>query len=533
MADANDMDLVREYADRNSESAFAELVRRHINLVYSVALRFTGNSGDAQDVTQAVFIIFTRKAASLRQRTILTGWLYETTRLTAAGCLRTRARRQAHEQEAFMQSTLDQPGTDNVWRQLAPHLEAGMSRLAEHDRTLLALRFYENKTGAEAAALMGIREEAAHKRTARALEKLRKFFTKRGVTLSSVAIAGAVSANSVQAAPVGLTAKITAAATTIAGTAVTTTIVMTTLQKIAVTAALAVSVGVGIYQAKEAANARAEVQTLQQQQAPLAEQIQQLQRERDEATNLLARMAGESAKNQSDNNELLKLRAEVTRQKSVVNIESDPAFQQARLWLAKEDKLRQQFAEHPDQWIPEMKFLTSEDWLDQARKADLDSAAGIRCALSNIRVAAAFNFAQKINQALNTYMITHNQQLPESTSELDSYFRPPVDDADTILSRYEMLDSKELANPAYQGAAITQKTLVDHIDRAVLIGTKNVTSISTPNWPTVIPDELEPVVKAYADANNEGFLTFYDLEPYATTAAQKDALNKIISAANK
>ena len=82
MADVNDMDLMREYADRNSETAFAELVHRHINLVYSVALRYAGNSPDAQDVTQAVFIILAKKSAGLRQRTALTGWLYETTRFT-------------------------------------------------------------------------------------------------------------------------------------------------------------------------------------------------------------------------------------------------------------------------------------------------------------------------------------------------------------------------------------------------------------------------------------------------------------------
>jgi len=61
MADVNDMDLTRDYADHHSEPAFAELVGRHINLVYSVALRFTGNSADAQDVVQAVFVIFAKK----------------------------------------------------------------------------------------------------------------------------------------------------------------------------------------------------------------------------------------------------------------------------------------------------------------------------------------------------------------------------------------------------------------------------------------------------------------------------------------
>ncbi len=226
MADANDMDLVREFARHNSETAFAELVRRHLNLVYSVALRFTGSTGDAQDVTQAVFIILARKAAGLPARTVLTGWLYETTRFTAIRQLRTQARRRTHEQEATMQSTLDQSSTDQVWQQLAPHLEDAMSRLAERDRTLLALRFYENKTGAEAAAQLGIGEEAAHKRTARALEKLRKFFTKRGVNSTTEIIAGAISANSVSAAPVGLAKAVTVIAIAKGATASVSTLTL-------------------------------------------------------------------------------------------------------------------------------------------------------------------------------------------------------------------------------------------------------------------------------------------------------------------
>jgi RNA polymerase sigma factor (sigma-70 family) len=212
MPDAQDMDLVREFARHNSEAAFTELVQRHIALVYSVARRCTGNDGDAQDVTQAVFIILARKAAGLRERTLLPGWLYETTRFTAARLLRTNARRQTREQEAYMQSTLNEAGTADVWEKLSPHLEAAMSRLAERDRALLVLRFYQNKSGPEAAALMGIREDAAHKRISRALEKLRKFFTKRGVDSTASTIAETISANSVQAAPVALAKAVTAVA---------------------------------------------------------------------------------------------------------------------------------------------------------------------------------------------------------------------------------------------------------------------------------------------------------------------------------
>jgi RNA polymerase sigma factor (sigma-70 family) len=212
MPDANDMDLVREFARDHSEAAFTELVRRHLNLVYSVARRCTGNDGDAHDVAQAVFIILARKAAGLREKTLLTGWLYETTRFAAARLLRTNARRHAREQEAYMQSTLNEADNSAVWEKLSPHLEAAMDKLNAADRALLVLRFYENKSGPETAALMGIREDTAHKRVARAIEKLRKFFVKRGVALTATAIAGAVSANSVQAAPVGLAVTVTAAA---------------------------------------------------------------------------------------------------------------------------------------------------------------------------------------------------------------------------------------------------------------------------------------------------------------------------------
>ncbi len=130
-------------------------------------------------------------------------------------------------------------------------------------------------------------------------------------------------------------------------------------------------------------------------------------------------------------------------------------------------------------------------------------------------------------------MIAHNQQLPDSTGQLSGYFQPPVADADKILARYEMLNSEDRAKPEYQGAIIVQnqRTLADHIDTAALIGTNMVTGAPRLNFPAVIPDELMPVVKAYEEANHEGFLTAYDLEPYATTPAQKAALNKFMKAA--
>ena len=225
------MMLVREFAANQSETAFAALVERHIALVHSAALRQVGDTHLAEEITQAVFIILARKAASLGSKTILSAWLYRTTRYAAADALRARRRRQAREQEAHMQSILNQPDTDlshqsetaaEVWAQLAPLLDDALAELGETDRTALVLRFFENKTAREIAGALRMGEAAAQKRVARALEKLRAVFVKRGVTLTATVIAGAVTANSVQAAPVGLAA--TVAATAAKGTTVAATI---------------------------------------------------------------------------------------------------------------------------------------------------------------------------------------------------------------------------------------------------------------------------------------------------------------------
>ena len=214
MHDASDMDLLRDYDRQGSEAAFAGLVQRHINLVYSVALRHVGIAAHAEEITQAVFIILARKAAGLRADTILEGWLHETTRLTALSFLRGERRRQFREQEAYMQSTLndcDAPSPE-IWNQLAPMLDEAMSRLGKKDREAVLLRFFKDKSVREVAAAMQVNEAAAQRRVLRALEKLRGFFTKRGIALSSVAITGAISANSVQAAPVALAKSVTAVA---------------------------------------------------------------------------------------------------------------------------------------------------------------------------------------------------------------------------------------------------------------------------------------------------------------------------------
>ncbi len=198
-----DIELLQQYVRDGSEEAFAALVERHVNLVYSAALRKTSNPEAAEEIAQAVFTLLARKAVGLSQRTILSGWLYQTARLTAAHFLRTEMRRMRREQEAFMQSLSNEPESED-WKQIAPVLEDAMGSLGTRDRDVLVLRFFERKSFQEVGAAVGASENAAKKQVAYALEKLRKDFSRRGISWTTAGIAAGISAYSVQAAPANL-----------------------------------------------------------------------------------------------------------------------------------------------------------------------------------------------------------------------------------------------------------------------------------------------------------------------------------------
>ncbi len=206
------MKLLRDYDRHGSEAAFAELVQRHIALVYSTALRHVGIAAQAQEITQVVFVILARKAATLHPDTVLEGWLYETTRLTALSFMRAERRRQFREQAAYMQSKLPESTGDTTWHQLAPLLDEGMARLGNKDRDAVVLRFFKKKNVREVAAALQVNEAAAQRRILRAVEKLRVFFTKRGIAVPAAILTAVISANSVQAAPVALAKSVTAVA---------------------------------------------------------------------------------------------------------------------------------------------------------------------------------------------------------------------------------------------------------------------------------------------------------------------------------
>jgi uncharacterized protein (TIGR03435 family) len=224
----DDLTLLREYARCNSEEAFGTLVARHVNLVYSVALRQVRDPHLAEEITQAVFIILARKANSLGGGTILPGWLCRTARYAGANALTTQRRRQRREQEVQMESVLNEAGPmpGETWNQIAPLLDQAMEQLGQKDHDAIVLRFFEGRNFQEVGAALGASEDAARVRVNRALEKLRKFFARRGVNSTTAIIAETISTHSVQPAPAALAKAVTAIAAAKGAAAAGTTLTL-------------------------------------------------------------------------------------------------------------------------------------------------------------------------------------------------------------------------------------------------------------------------------------------------------------------
>jgi len=323
MHDQSDAQLLRAYAERGAEAAFAEIVARHSDLVYSAALRQVYSPDLARDVTQRVFTDLARKAstvsANLSPGASLVGWLYRGTRFAARDLNRSEIRRTQRERQA-MEQVHPAPEIPSDWEQLRPALDHAMSELDDMDRDALLLRYFKNHDLRTVGATLGISDDAAQKRVSRAVERLREFFAKRGVAIGASGLAVAISTNAVQAAPVGLAIAVSTAValtgatlTTSATVTATKAVSMTIIQKTIVGATLVAAVATGVYEARQAATSRAEVQMLQQQQAPLNEQIQQLQEERDQATSRVAQLTSEVERLSQSAAEVIKLRGEVAR----------------------------------------------------------------------------------------------------------------------------------------------------------------------------------------------------------------------------
>jgi RNA polymerase sigma factor (sigma-70 family) len=196
--------LLAEYRQNGSDAAFRELVTRYVDLVYSTALRLVeGDTHRAEDVAQTVFVDLARKARTLPHEARLGGWLHRDACLVAGHTMRGERRRQSRERQAVEMNVLGNHSEADFSR-VGPLLDAAINELEEADRTAILLRFFEQQDFRAVGQALGSNEDAARMRVNRALEKLESLLNQRGVTTSAGALAIALSANAVQAAPVGL-----------------------------------------------------------------------------------------------------------------------------------------------------------------------------------------------------------------------------------------------------------------------------------------------------------------------------------------
>jgi RNA polymerase sigma factor (sigma-70 family) len=319
----DDIELVRDYAAHKSEGAFEALVSRHINLVYSAALRQVSDLHLAEEITQAVFILLARKAGSLGPGTILPSWLYRTACFAAADALKMQRRRVKREREAHMQSLLNEPQSETAeaWGRIAPLLDTAIAGLNEKERQVIVLRFFENRSLNEVGLAVGANENATRMRVNRALEKLRRFFLKRGLSATTTLIAGAISNNAVQAAPGLLAKSISAVAVAKGVVASGSTLTLGALKIMAWTKAKAVMISAIVVAGAAASfviqhQAQARARDLDESVRQQTDLLAQLRSENERLSNLVAQ-AGDSQGN--DLNALARLRAEAEQLRARTN----------------------------------------------------------------------------------------------------------------------------------------------------------------------------------------------------------------------
>jgi RNA polymerase sigma factor (sigma-70 family) len=469
-------------------------------------------------VTQSVFIDLARKAGSLSGRTVLAGWLYTSAHYAAAKVVRTEQRWRAREQEAnSMREISDESAVEPSWEELRPVIDEAMHELNQGERDVVLLRFFEKRQLGEVGAKLGVSEDAARKRVDRALDKLRGLLARRGVTSTSAALVVALGANTVAAAPVGMAASIAGAA--IASTAVGTGGTLTILKfmamsklKVGLVGAVVVA-GVAtplVIQNHSQSKLRTENEQLRQKNTQLTEQMTPLAAENLRLSNLIAQATEYPSAQQSQSNEILKLRGEVARlrmnSRESARLKdaggsgtNDPSFEVAFQELAaRATQIRQRLEQKPELTIPELKFLSSKDWLEIASYSEkLQSDEDFGRAISDLRSHAKGAFGDMMRKALKQYAQANGDMLPSDISQLQSYFNPPVDEA--VLKRYELTQTGKLSDLRRDQMLINEiAPRIDdeydsHFDFS-LNGTHSRTSTRT-------EDAVEAAMTAYANAN--------------------------------
>jgi len=299
--------LLADYVELGSEQAFRELVDRYVDLVHSAAVRLVnGDTHLAEDLTQTVFLDLARTAQKLPKAVSLGGWLHRHTCFTASKAMRAQRRRQRREREATEMSAQQDDSTVN-WERIAPILDGAIDRLGEEDRTVILLRFFEQRDFRSVGDALGIREDAARMRVNRALEKLQGMLKHGGLALASGVLVAGLAEAAVLSAPSGMAASVSTAALAGAVGGGTTFLELMAATKLKLTLVTLAVVGVTtLFVLQQQSHSR-----LRNENASLQRQVAQLQADAEGLTGQLSKANSSAALSGEQARELLRLRSEV------------------------------------------------------------------------------------------------------------------------------------------------------------------------------------------------------------------------------
>ena len=507
----NDSDLLQAYVETKSEDAFAELVRRHLDFVFSAALRQVGGDTHlAQDVAQTVFNDLARKADSLSSRTVLSGWLYTSARFAAAKIVRTEQRRRARERESDLMNP--PPDQDNApdWDRLQTVLDDAMHDLKETDRDAVLLRYFNGCSFEDVGEKIGVSADGARMRVDRALEKLRKCLAKRGVVSSSAALAVVLAQQTITAAPAGLAAVVTSSALGVGASVGTATLFH--FMAITKTQAAAFAVVVAGFtvpivlqyqtnQKLEQAN-----EAFARQHATDVAEIDPLKAE----VQRLAALVAKSATRGDSSNEVFQLRAEVARLRDEAKQAgraraiasaapgNDPTQQTLRSLGMRAEMLKQRLAQTPEFQIPELALIEEKDWLDAAAYVeDLQTDEDFRRALNSLRARGKQKAGSQLQAAMRKFAEANNDAIATDLAQLQPFLEKPLDPA--ILGRYQIVHSGKLGEAGRDQDIISETGAPVDPEYETRFSFRRNGSTSTSY--SLIGQEIEAAAERYAAAN--------------------------------
>lgn len=396
-----DQQLLRQYLREGSEPAFRQLVERHVDLVYGAAFRQLDNWSPAEEVTQTVFIALARRAAFLTQHPSLAGWLYHTAVNQARQHSRGDQRRRTREDAAVQIGSTMQPDESHA---LAHVLDETLLELRPDDREALVLRYFEGRGLRELGHALGLKEDAAQKRVARALEALTAKFRRRGYAAPAVAVTAAMRAVS-HAAPAGLAAAVTKAALPFAGAATSSGAVVLfgrfmALTKTQTAIACAVLAAAPVaYEWHAAASARDEHATLQQRLDGLQTQITEEQQNLNQAQNRLS----------GTENTLARVRSDTTQRREAASKARAVAATNYYLWNDASEYVRL-----PKSQLSRFSLVTvkKKSPLDMSGTEPLMQALGVTPAEAIQSLGAFQNLEQDYRQLMQSHAYLTNVAPP-------------------------------------------------------------------------------------------------------------------------